>query len=106
MHGGRATSSRVLPYVGASASEVKALPGIVVTLDRSGRTGRPATVFTFRSDSSRREESAPADRTVMESDRAKVVRIVPTAWSPHSARSLRPGPPPRTRSAPCSERRI
>ncbi|MBT2472805.1 DUF3987 domain-containing protein [Streptomyces sp. ISL-66] len=75
MHGGRATSSQVLPYVGASASEVKALPGIVVTMDRSGRTGRPATVFTLRSDSSQHEESAPAKRTVMESNRAKVVRI-------------------------------
>lgn len=75
MHGGRATSSQVLPYVGASASEVKALPGIVVTVDRSGKTGRPATVFTFPRDHSRHEESAPAKRTVMESNRPKVVPI-------------------------------
>ncbi|GCD45365.1 DUF3987 domain-containing protein [Streptomyces paromomycinus] len=50
LHGGQATSSQVLPYVGASAAEVKALPGIVVTVDRSGKTGRPATVFTIRGD--------------------------------------------------------
>ncbi|MEU6921300.1 DUF3987 domain-containing protein [Streptomyces sp. NPDC046631] len=48
LHGGRATSSQVLPYVGATAAEVKALPEIVVTVERSGKTGRPATVFTLR----------------------------------------------------------
>ncbi|MFD6187582.1 hypothetical protein [Streptomyces goshikiensis] len=48
LNGGRATSSQVLPYVGATAEEVKALPGIVVTVERSGKTGRPATVFTLR----------------------------------------------------------
>ncbi len=47
MHGGRATSSQVLPYVGATAAEVKELPGIVVTVERAGKTGRPATVFTL-----------------------------------------------------------
>ncbi len=52
LHGGRATSTQVLPYVGASAREVKALPGIVVTVERSGKTGRPSTVFTL-------EESTP-----------------------------------------------
>ncbi|MGK5547663.1 DUF3987 domain-containing protein [Streptomyces sp. URMC 127] len=52
MHGGRATSSQILPYVGATAEEVKALPGIVVTVERSGKTGRPATVFTLRGDHS------------------------------------------------------
>ncbi|WP_405889656.1 YfjI family protein [Streptomyces sp. NBC_00133] len=75
MHGGRATSSQVLPYVGATASEVKELPGIVVTVERSGKTGRPATVFTLREDSSQREESGPAKRTVMESNGTKVVRL-------------------------------
>ncbi|MGW6529656.1 DUF3987 domain-containing protein [Streptomyces venezuelae] len=60
MHGGRATSSQVLPYVGATAAEVKALPGIVVTVDRSGKTGRPATVFTIRGDSSGYAAPQPA----------------------------------------------
>ncbi|MFE4330932.1 DUF3987 domain-containing protein [Streptomyces sp. NPDC056831] len=60
MHGGRATSSQVLPYVGASASEVKALPGVVVTVERSGKTGRPATVFTFRGDTSGDSVPQPA----------------------------------------------
>ncbi|MEU7041518.1 DUF3987 domain-containing protein [Streptomyces varsoviensis] len=66
MHGGRATSSQVLPFVGATAAEVKALPGIVVTVDRTGKTGRPATVFTLRGDSSghsgRQPASADRDR--------------------------------------------
>lgn len=64
MHGGRATSSQILPYVGASASEVKALPEVVATVDRSGKTGRPATVFTLCGDGSQHAESSPheADR--------------------------------------------
>lgn len=44
LHGGRATSSQILPYVGASAAEVKELPGIVVTVEREGKAGRPKTV--------------------------------------------------------------
>ncbi|MCI3934055.1 hypothetical protein [Streptomyces sp. AN091965] len=60
LHGGRATSSQVLPYVGASATEVKELPGIAVTVERSGKTGRPATVFTLRSDSSGDAAPQPA----------------------------------------------
>ena len=39
LHDERATSSQVLPYVGATAAEVKELPGIVVTVERSGKTG-------------------------------------------------------------------
>ncbi|WP_338674026.1 hypothetical protein V1460_13860 [Streptomyces sp. SCSIO 30461] len=75
LHGGRATSSQVLPYVGASASEVKALPEIVVTVDRSGKTGRPATVFTLRGDASQGEESAPAERSVVDRAGIKVVHL-------------------------------
>ncbi|MFF4362584.1 DUF3987 domain-containing protein [Streptomyces sp. NPDC001604] len=63
MHGGRAMSSQVLPYVGATAAEVKALPGIVVTVERSGKTGRPATVLSLGGDSS---ESAESTETVAE----------------------------------------
>ncbi|MBT2508090.1 DUF3987 domain-containing protein [Streptomyces sp. ISL-98] len=79
MHGGRATSSQVLPYVGATASEVKALPEIVVTVERSGKTGRPATVFTLRADSSRHAEvsetAAAGQRTETDGNGANVVRM-------------------------------
>ncbi|MER6333010.1 hypothetical protein ABT298_27560 [Streptomyces sp. NPDC001034] len=57
MHGGRATSSQVLPFVGATAAEVKELSGIVVTVARSGKSGRPSTVFTIRGANS--GDSAP-----------------------------------------------
>lgn len=60
MHGGRATSSQILPYVGATAAEVKELPGIVVTVERSGKTGRPATVFSLRGDTSGDSVPQPA----------------------------------------------
>ncbi|WP_150134616.1 hypothetical protein [Streptomyces hyaluromycini] len=60
MHGGRATSSQVLPYVGATAAEVKELPGIVVTVERAGKTGRPATVFSVRGDTSGDSVAQPA----------------------------------------------
>ncbi|WP_241838102.1 hypothetical protein [Streptomyces sp. CB03234] len=97
LHGGRATSSQVLPYVGATASEVKALPEIVVTVERSGKTGRPATVFTLRRDSSQREESGPAQRTVMETNGTKVVRLdayrpAPKALEPEPVRHPEPIP--------------
>ncbi|MFD5562726.1 DUF3987 domain-containing protein [Kitasatospora griseola] len=49
MHGGKARSSDLLPFVGATAEEVRALPGVNVTLDRSG-LGRPATVYTLTED--------------------------------------------------------
>ncbi|TWV43392.1 DUF3987 domain-containing protein [Streptomyces misionensis] len=77
MHGGRATSSQVLPYVGASAAEVRALPGIVVTVERSGRTGRPATVFTLGGNGESTEtvaEPVPAEPE-REQNRARVVRL-------------------------------
>ncbi|WP_431041412.1 DUF3987 domain-containing protein [Streptomyces sp. P1-3] len=74
MHGGRATSSQVLPFVGATAAEVKALPEIVVTVERSGKTGRPATVFTLRSDDSRHSEPQPASAERVE-NRATVVEL-------------------------------
>ncbi|MEU3351309.1 DUF3987 domain-containing protein [Streptomyces sp. NPDC037389] len=46
MHGGRATSSQVLPYVGATAAEVKALPGIVVEHGK-GTGGRPTVILSL-----------------------------------------------------------
>ncbi|MEU3355782.1 DUF3987 domain-containing protein [Streptomyces sp. NPDC037389] len=81
MHGGRATSSQILPFVGATAAEVKALPGIVVTVERSGKTGRPATVFTLPSDSpvhaeQPNEASRPQPATPeRDMKRATVVRL-------------------------------
>ncbi|WP_234308597.1 DUF3987 domain-containing protein [Streptomyces sp. NRRL F-4428] len=74
LHGGQATSSQILPYVGATAEEVKALPGIVVTVDRSGKTGRPATVFTLPGDSSGDAVPKPASAE-REENRAPVVRL-------------------------------
>ncbi|MCX4680174.1 YfjI family protein [Streptomyces sp. NBC_01433] len=79
MHGGRATSSQVLPYVGASAAEVKELPEVVVTVEREGKAGRPKTVFALRGDDSRHAgqpntapQSTPAER---DWNRATVVQM-------------------------------
>ncbi|AKA04229.1 hypothetical protein SAZ_18555 [Streptomyces noursei ZPM] len=74
MHGGRASSSQVLPYVGATAAEVKALPEIAVTVEREGKAGRPKTVFALRGDSSRHPEPQPASAE-REENRATVVRM-------------------------------
>ncbi|WAL94537.1 DUF3987 domain-containing protein [Streptomyces sp. Je 1-369] len=111
LHGGRATSSQVLPYVGASAAEVKELPGIIVTVDRSGKTGRPATVFTLRGDTSgdavpqparaereqnrddsRRSESRPAD-SKRDENRATVVQM--DAYRPTPRQAPEPTPEPK-----------
>ncbi|MFD5700887.1 DUF3987 domain-containing protein [Streptomyces lasiicapitis] len=91
--GGSARSSQVLPYVGASAAEVKALPGIVVTEERNG-VGRPAIVFTLADDSSCDAPSTmrpePAKRT--EADRngngARIVSI--DAYRPASPEAPTP----------------
>lgn len=87
MHGGAATPSKVLPYVGTSAAEVVALPDVVVTVDCSGETGHPATVFTLREDDYRHAEeqeakpepapdSRPAD---VQWNGATLLRSTPTA---------------------------
>ena len=110
MHGGRATSSQVLPYVGATAVEVKELPGIVVTVARAGRTGRPATVFSLRGDSSgdpapqpastdsdrkrdssRHAEAQPASAE-REQNRASVVRLDAYRPAPNQAPERAPEP--------------
>ncbi|MET9532641.1 DUF3987 domain-containing protein [Streptomyces sp. NPDC006649] len=93
MHGGRATSSQVLPYVGASASRVKALPGVVVTVERSGKTGRPSTIFTLRGDSSRDAVPQPASAE-RDGNGATVVRMDAYRPSPVQA----PAPEPVKRS--------
>jgi hypothetical protein len=115
MHGGRATSSQVLPYVGATAAEVKALPEIVVNVERSGKTGRPATVFSLRGDTSgesvpqpastdsdrnrstsRHAEAQPASAE-REQNRASVVRL--DAYRPEPKHAPEPVPAPK-RSEP------
>lgn len=103
MHGGRATSSQILPYVGATAAEVKELPGIVVTVERAGKTGRPATVFTLGDDSSdRRSVTEPVSRpqakrpilsTEREEKRATVTRL--DAYRPEPEQTPEPAPEPK-----------
>ncbi|MGW4804209.1 DUF3987 domain-containing protein [Kitasatospora sp. NPDC004272] len=97
MHGGRARSSELLPFVGATAEEVKALPGVRVVLDRSG-LGRPATVYTLTDDASR---PAPPSRprTRHDHDRpATVVRI--DTYRPATPANPMPVPAPSVRPQP------
>ncbi|MEU5186981.1 DUF3987 domain-containing protein [Streptomyces klenkii] len=54
-HGGRATSSQVLPFVGASAAEVKALPGITVSSEK-GTGGAPKVIFSLAEDTEEQEQ--------------------------------------------------
>jgi len=97
MHGGRATSSQVLPYVGATAVEVKALPGIVVTQERQ-RVGRPAVVFSLADDSARDTERmkpevvAAGQRAEPDGTRAKVVLMDAYRPEPKQAPEREPEP--------------
>ncbi|MFJ6103511.1 DUF3987 domain-containing protein [Streptomyces sp. NPDC092359] len=81
LHGGRATSSQILPYVGATAAEVKELPGIVIAVERNGTSGRPATVFTLRDDTpvhTQQPNPAPTPQPAeaeREQNRAPVVQL-------------------------------
>ena len=111
MHGGRASSSQVLPYVSASVAEVKALPGIVVTVERSGKAGRPATVFSIRGDSSGdaapqpasadsnrnrdtpRHSAAQPASAERDQNRATVVRL--DAYRPGPKQVPKPAPQPK-----------
>ncbi|MEV3856676.1 hypothetical protein AB0J38_20395 [Streptomyces sp. NPDC050095] len=99
LHGGRATSSQVLPYVGASAAEVKELTGIVVTVERSGKSGRPATVFTLRGDASEDAVSTETAAQPMpaapqrEQNRATVVRL--DTYRPEPKQTSMPAPAPK-----------
>ncbi|GHF61158.1 hypothetical protein ABZ616_14255 [Streptomyces noursei] len=47
LHGGRATARQLLPYVRATASVVKSLPGITTVREDSG-IGRPRTVYLYQ----------------------------------------------------------
>ncbi|MFF7467973.1 DUF3987 domain-containing protein [Streptomyces sp. NPDC008092] len=91
MHGGRATSSQVLPYVGATAAEVKELTGIVVTVERSGKTGRPATVFSLPGNTSGDSAPQPASAE-REKNRAPVVSLDAYRPAPKQAPELTPDP--------------
>ncbi|MGC2998604.1 hypothetical protein ACPF8X_09520 [Streptomyces sp. G35A] len=49
-----------IPFRKVGQSLVKALAGIAVTVERAGKTGRPATVFSLRDDTSRHAAPQPA----------------------------------------------
>ncbi|MGI5531508.1 DUF3987 domain-containing protein [Streptomyces syringium] len=63
MYGGKATSSELLPFVGASAAEVRALPGIIVGPEPQGRGGRPAIVYRLAEAPSHQDVSEPPTPT-------------------------------------------
>ncbi|MFJ4791919.1 DUF3987 domain-containing protein [Kitasatospora purpeofusca] len=96
MHGGKAKSSELLPFVGASADEVKALPGVKVTLDRSG-LGRPATVYTLTEEET---GHAPVGRRPAQRDQhpATVVRM--DTYRPAKTATPVPAPVPAPRPEP------
>ncbi|MFJ2778558.1 DUF3987 domain-containing protein [Kitasatospora sp. NPDC087315] len=94
MHGGKAKSSELLPYVGASADEVKALPGVKVTLDRSG-LGRPATVYTLTEDET---GHAPVSRRPAQSDERPATVVRMDTYRP--AKTMPPAPVPVPASLP------
>ncbi|MFJ9247891.1 DUF3987 domain-containing protein [Streptomyces sp. NPDC101776] len=93
LFGGSARSSQVLPYVGASAAEVKALPGIVVTEERQA-VGRPAVVFSLTDDSDHDatylepEEPAAGQRAEPDANGAKVVSM--DAYRPTKPETVKP----------------
>lgn len=47
LYGGMVTGTQLLPYVKATAEQVKALPGMKAIVLRDGKNGRPATYYTF-----------------------------------------------------------
>lgn len=59
LHGGKATSSQVVPFVGVAAEEVRELPGVVVSSEKQGNAGSLAVVFTL-ADSEPAPDPAPA----------------------------------------------
>ncbi|MFJ8441988.1 hypothetical protein [Kitasatospora griseola] len=98
MHGGKARSSELLPFVGATAEEVKALPGIRVALNRTG-LGRPATVYTLAADtpghsplSRPRTQRDDAPATVVRIDTYRPTRTTPANPTPAPTPSLRSQP--------------
>ncbi|GAA2254156.1 MULTISPECIES: DUF3987 domain-containing protein [Kitasatospora] len=98
MMGGKARSSELLPFVGATADQVKALPGVKATLDRSG-LGRPATIYTLTE--SENTEASPSGRPEPKPARktpATVVRM-------DTYRPAKPVPPAPLVPAPTRPRR-
>lgn len=104
LFGGSARSSQVLPYVGASATEVKTLPGITVTEERQA-VGRPAVrpscspsptsvPVTVRIRNRRSPQPANGQNRTGTKTKPPLFRWTPTA-PPHP----RPHPPPNP-SAP------
>lgn len=96
MHGGKVRSSDLLPFVGASADAVKALPGITVTLDRSG-LGRPATVYTLTDTET--ADHAPVSRPQTQRDEKRPATVVRMdAYRP--TKPTRPVPAPAPTPVP------
>ncbi|MFE2041083.1 DUF3987 domain-containing protein [Streptomyces sp. NPDC059477] len=97
LFGGSARSSQLLPYVGASAAQIKALPGIVVTEERQG-IGRPAVVFSLAPDSPDHtpypepQTNAAGERTETDENTANVVAM--DAYRPTTPEPLKPVQPP------------
>lgn len=96
MHGGKAKSSELLPYVGASADEVKALPGVKVTLDRSG-LGRPATIYTLVEDEA---GHAPLGRPRTQRDERPATVVRMDTYRPAKIAPPTPAPAPVPRPEP------
>ncbi|MEU1312246.1 DUF3987 domain-containing protein [Streptomyces cinnamoneus] len=92
MHGGRANSSQVVPYVGASAAEVKALPGIVVA-SQKGTGGGPAVIFSL-ADAADHQESAPdPEPAATPAPEPRKVTPLPAQPQPATAPTKNPAPP-------------
>ncbi|WP_189316036.1 DUF3987 domain-containing protein [Streptomyces brasiliensis] len=99
LHGGRTTSSQVLPFVGATAAAVRALPEVVVTVERSGRTGRPVTVFTLRGDTSEHGRRQKRVRSRCRPNRNVSRTAQPSSgWTPTVRNRRSPGSPHPNRS--------
>lgn len=94
LFGGSARSSQLLPYVRASAAEVKALPGIVVTHERNG-VGRPAVVFSLGGNSLD-DDPCPEPETV----KARAVKVPEVV----SMDVYRPAPTPAPEPQPVKQR--
>ncbi|GFH38992.1 hypothetical protein [Streptomyces pacificus] len=91
--------------MGATAAEVKALPGIVVTEERQG-VGRPAVVFSLAHDGDRDAEcmkpqvAAAGQRAETDGNGAKVVSM--DAYRPEPKQVPEPAPEPK-RSEPLAD---
>ncbi|MFD9905825.1 DUF3987 domain-containing protein [Streptomyces sp. NPDC059063] len=91
LFGGSARSSQLLPYVGATAAEVKALPGIVVTQERNG-VGRPAVVFSLADNCSDQDRPVTESRTAVREEMGHTEIVSIDVIPPTPARTPKPQP--------------